>query len=120
MVDRIAVTGLRAFGHHGVASAEQEAGQVFVVDVHCMLDLSEAAHSDSIADTVDYTEIIGEVRTIVETERYLILEALAKRIIDALLSRPRIDSVSVAIAKPGVAAELGLERVEVALSGRRS
>jgi dihydroneopterin aldolase len=120
MADRISITGLRAFGHHGVDSLEQEAGQVFLVDVECTLDLSEAAHSDSISDTVDYTEIIGDVRTIVETERYLLLEALAKRIIDALLSRPRIDSVSVAIAKPGVAEGLGLEQVEVALSGRRA
>ncbi len=110
---------MRAFGHHGVENVEREAGQVFVVDVECALDLSQAARSDSIADTVDYSELITEVRTIVESERYLLLEALAQRIIDALLSRPRIEFASVAISKPGVAEQLDLEKVEVSVSGRR-
>jgi dihydroneopterin aldolase len=120
MADRISIEGLRAFGHHGLDNSERDAGQVFLVDVACSLDLAQAAESDSIAETIDYTELIEEVRTIVETERYLLLEALARRIIGAMLARPRVEFVSVAISKPAVAEELGLEKVEVALSGRRS
>ena len=120
MVDRISIEGLRCFGHHGVEEQEREAGQQFVVDVVCELELTEAAKSDSISDTIDYTELIEDVRRVVEHETHLLLEALAGRIIDVLLERQRIQSVTVAISKPGVAKQLGLETVEVALSRSRS
>ena len=42
--DRISLTGITAFGHHGVFSSERQQGQRFVVDVSCTLDLSLAAH----------------------------------------------------------------------------
>ena len=38
--DRISLTGITAFGHHGVFDFEREQGQRFVVDVSCTLDLS--------------------------------------------------------------------------------
>lgn len=119
MADRISIKGLRCFGHHGVDEPEREAGQEFLVDVECLLDLSEAAASDSISDTVDYAELIAQIREIVETESHLLLEKLAQRIIDAILERPRLGQVTVAISKPGVAEKLGLDKVEVVLTGGR-
>ncbi|HEY8590998.1 MAG TPA: dihydroneopterin aldolase, partial [Naasia sp.] len=38
--DRIRLTGLRVHGRHGVFPAERELGQVFVVDLELVLDLS--------------------------------------------------------------------------------
>ena len=46
MTDRIALTGLRARGHHGVFDFERAAGQEFAVDVVLELDLAKAASSD--------------------------------------------------------------------------
>jgi len=57
MTDRIALTGLRVRGHHGVLPSERRAGQEFVVDVSLDLDLAPAALSDDVADTVDYGEL---------------------------------------------------------------
>jgi dihydroneopterin aldolase len=119
MADRITIRGLRCFGHHGVEAVEREAGQEFLVDVECSLDLSEAAASDSISDTIDYSELISQVREIVESESHLLLERLARRVIEAMLEHSRIDEVTVAISKPGVAEQLGLAEVEVALTGSR-
>ena len=118
MTDRISITGLRAFGRHGVEAREREYGQDFLIDLDCRLDLSEAAQTDLIENTVDYAELIDEVTHIVGTETYFLLEALAGRLIEAILKRPGVESVTVAISKPEVAAQKGLEKAEVRM--RRS
>ena len=38
--DRITLTGITGYGHHGVFDFEREQGQPFVVDLTCQLDLS--------------------------------------------------------------------------------
>ena len=48
--DRIAVRGIRAFGHHGVYAEERATGQPFVVDVVLHLDLRPGAARDDVAD----------------------------------------------------------------------
>jgi dihydroneopterin aldolase len=118
--DRISIKGLRAFGRHGVEPREREYGQDFLIDLECLLDLSEAAQTDLIENTVDYAELIGVVKLIIETETYFLLEALAKRLIDAILEMPRVESVSVAISKPDVANQVGLEKVEVRMKRSRN
>ena len=52
--DAITVTGLRAFGRHGVLDFEKEQGQDFVVDVRLELDLAPAGTSDDLSRTVHY------------------------------------------------------------------
>ena len=52
--DRISLTGITAFGHHGVLDFERQQGQPFVVDVNCTLDLSSAASADDLGQTIDY------------------------------------------------------------------
>ena len=52
--DVITLTGLRAFGYHGVFDFERREGQEFIVDLVVGLDMRPAAHSDDVADTVDY------------------------------------------------------------------
>lgn len=118
--DHISIKGLRVFGRHGVEPREREYGQDFLIDLVCWLDLSEAAQSDLIENTIDYAELIDVVKAIVEKETYFLLEALAKRLIDAILEMPRVESVSVAISKPEVAAHMGLEKAEVRMRMSRN
>ena len=54
MTDRIELRGLTVRGHHGVFPEERRDGQDFVVDITVWLDLSAAAASDDLADTLDY------------------------------------------------------------------
>ena len=46
--DRLTLTGLRAFGHHGVFEHEKADGQEFVIDVTVWLDSRAAAASDDL------------------------------------------------------------------------
>jgi dihydroneopterin aldolase len=120
MADRISIRGLRVFGRHGLEARERQYGQDFLIDVDCRLDLSEAAKTDLIENTVDYAGLIDEVKHIVETETYFLLEALAGRLIEAILQKPRVESVTVAVSKPEVAAQTGLEKVEVRMRRSRT
>jgi dihydroneopterin aldolase len=119
MADLISIKGLRVFGRHGVEPSEREYGQDFLIDLECELDMSEAARTDLIENTVDYAVLIDVVKRIVETETYFLLEALARRLIEAVLAKPRVESVSVAISKPEVAAQTGVEKVEVRMGRSR-
>ena len=119
MSDRITIEGLRVFGKHGVEPSEREYGQDFLVDVECRLDASEAARSDSLESTVDYAGLAADVRRVVETETYFLLEALAEHICRMVLGHAMVKVVTVAIYKPEVAAQLGAERIGVRVRRRR-
>ena len=68
MNDIIFLNGMRFYGYHGVLPAENEIGQVFIVDVTLKVDLKDAGQSDDVEDTVNYGEVFEDVKTIVEGE----------------------------------------------------
>ncbi|MGH2652506.1 MAG: dihydroneopterin aldolase [Actinomycetota bacterium] len=119
MTDRIGIEGLRVFAHHGVSRTEQERGQWFVVDVEAQVDLTEAGSSDALDATVDYGALAREVRHIVATERFALLEALAEHIAKAVLARPRVRLTRVRVAKPMPPMDVDLKSVWVEIERAR-
>lgn len=100
--DRIRLSGLVFYGYHGVAEEERRLGQRFVVDLDLRLDLTAAATSDDLEDTVDYSQVYREVETIVTGQPCRLLEALAGRIAAHLLEVwPRLEGALVTVQKPG-------------------
>ena len=55
--DKLILRGLQFFGFHGVKTEEKKLGQKFLVDVDAWIDLSVAGQTDSMCDTVSYTDI---------------------------------------------------------------
>lgn len=100
MTDLITLTGLRARGRHGVYDFERAQGQDFVVDVALEVDLAPAAHSDAVADTVDYGVLAGQLVAVVEGESVNLIEALAARLATACLADGRVLAVTVTVHKP--------------------
>jgi dihydroneopterin aldolase len=99
-MDRIALKGLVFYGTHGVNPEETALGQRFRVDVVLWLDLSKAATSDRIEDTVSYSAVFKLVRKEVEGEPSKLLEHLAGRLIDTILGHDsRILKVRVRVTK---------------------
>lgn len=99
-LDEIAVTGIRAFGRHGVYPEERRDGQEFVADVLLFLSLAAAARSDDVADTVHYGELAEEVAAILAGDPVDLLETLASRIADTVLARDLVQRVRVTVHKP--------------------
>ena len=113
MTDRIALTGLRVRGFHGVLPEEREQGQLFVVDVVLELDLRPAAASDDVADTVDYGELATRLGAVVAGEPVDLIETLAERLAAVCLSDRRVHRVEVTVHKPDAPIALPFEDVLV-------
>ena len=113
---RIEIRDLRAFGVHGVLPEERERAQPFSVDLDAYVDVSPAAASDALADTVDYGALVRRVAEVVSGTSYSLLEALAAAICRRVLDDdPRVARVEVAVRKmrPPVAVDVGSVGVRV-------
>ena len=114
MPDKILIKGFKVMGRHGVTAEERERDQEFVVDLECELDLSAAGRADRIEHTVDYMELIDDIRQVVSRESYNLLEALGDRLAQAVLRRPFVDRVVICISKQALStAELTLAGIRI-------
>ena len=97
--DRIELRGLTALGVCGVLPEEQERAQPLEVDVDIVADLTAAGASDDLDDTVDYGAVCELVERVVTTERFHLVERLAGRIAELILSDDRVRGVTVTVRK---------------------
>ena len=118
MSDRITLSGLRARGNHGVFDFEREQGQDFVVDVVLELDLSPAAASDDVADTVHYGEMAESLVQVITGEPVNLIETLADRLLGVCLADERVAAAEVTVHKPQ--APIPHDFADVAVTLRRS
>ena len=100
MGDRIALTGLRVRGHHGVLPEERRDGQDFVVDAVLHLDLRPAGATDDLSRTVHYGELAERLAAVVAGEPVDLLEALAARLAEVCLAAGPVERVEVTVHKP--------------------
>lgn len=101
MTGKIHLQNMVFYGYHGNLAEENVLGQRFLIDVVLTLDVTEAAQSDRLDATVDYQRVYNICRQIVEKERMRLLEALANRLIDAVLEPcPRVSRMDVVVKKP--------------------
>jgi dihydroneopterin aldolase len=120
--DRLSLIGMRFHGRHGVLPEEKAHEQPFEVDVVLSADLREAAETDDLAATVDYSGIFDLVRGIVEGPSVDLIEAVAGKIATAVLDAThptRVTAVEVRVRKPNAPLDGEFETVEAALVRRR-
>jgi dihydroneopterin aldolase len=116
--DRISLTGITAFGHHGVFDFEREQGQRLVVDVSCTLDLSSAATADDLGQTIDYGALAQAVAADIERDPLNLIEALADRIAVTCLRYDAVQCVEVTVHKPQ--APMPVDVADIAVTLMRS
>jgi 7,8-dihydroneopterin aldolase/epimerase/oxygenase len=99
--DRIFVKGLSLHAYHGVMPHEGKVGQSFTLDLTLDVDLTEAARSDKVADTVSYDAVAQAAAQAFCAQRYRLVEAAAGAVADAILGQfPRVTCVRVRVHKP--------------------
>ncbi len=118
-MDRIEVSGIRAWGTHGVLDHERELGQEFVIDLAVGLDLQPAAESDDLADTVDYGDLAHRVAELVGGEQHQLIERLAERIANMVLTDGRVREVTVTVHKPSAPFTVPVDEAAVTLTRTR-
>jgi 7,8-dihydroneopterin aldolase/epimerase/oxygenase len=119
MTDRIGLHGLRVRGFHGVLPEERAVGQLFVVDVDLTVDTRQAATSDELAATVDYSTLAHLLAEIVGGEPVSLIETLAQRLADVCLGDPQVEAVDVTVHKPDAPVGLPVSDVTVTIHRER-
>jgi dihydroneopterin aldolase len=119
-VDRVALRGLRARGHHGVFPKEREEGQAFIVDVVLGLDTRPAAASDDLAKTVHYGIVAEEVVGIIEGEPVDLIETLAEHIAQRCLRHDGVEEVEVVVHKPDAPITVPFDDVTITITRSRA
>jgi FolB domain-containing protein len=111
MTDKIHIRQLLANCIIGTRPRERVTRQDVSISIEMECDLSAAAQSDSIGDTVDYVDIRDQVVTLVEGSQFFLIETLADRIAALCLNNARITGVRVTVDK--MAALTGAHSVAV-------
>jgi len=115
--DQIRVTGIRAFGYHGVLPHEATEGQEFVVDLLVTLDLRAVSLSDDLTQTINYADLAQIAHDNIVGNRVQLIERLAGRIAEEISSAySQITSVSVTVHKPHAPVTLDFEDISVTIT----
>lgn len=118
--DRIRLTGVSAWAHHGVLAHERELGQAFTADVELTVDLHAAGASDALEDTVDYAAVAARVHGSLVEPRCDLVEAVAANIARVVLdSDQRITAVEVTVRKPDAPVPVPVDEVAVTVRRER-
>lgn len=118
MTDKILLQNMMFYGYHGVYEYEREQGQHFYVDAELNLDFGKAAESDDFHDALDYVAVYHTIKGIVEGQRFRLLEALAGKLADELLTG-MVAKVTVRVRKPGVPLPGAIDFVQVEVTRNR-
>ncbi len=118
-MDKIIIKNLEVFARHGVLPEENTIGQRFFVSCEISLDLRKAGKTDTMEDSVSYSDIAHLIKKTMEENIYKLIERCAERVAEEILKfDSRIVSVSVEIKKPS--APIGLPLDYPAVSIHRS
>ncbi len=117
--DRLALTGLRAVGRHGLLDSERRDGQEFVVDVEMGLDTRPAAGGDDLSRTVHYGHLAERLHEAITSEPVNLIETLAQRLADVCLAEPPVDWVDVTVHKPHAPIQVTFEDVRLTIHRSR-
>lgn len=91
--------GMKFHGFCGLLEEERKVGQKIEVDVEMKLDLKDAGICDELSKTVNYEEAFSLIEKICKENKFKLLEALAERIAEALLSKFSVIDVNVVVKK---------------------
>ncbi len=99
--DRIFLRGLTSECIIGFIDWERRVKQTVVLDIELPVDCARAAHSDEVADTLDYKKVAKRVLAFIEASEFRLVETLAHRVALLILEEFALAWVRIALNKPG-------------------
>ena len=117
----MALTGLRAVGHHGVLEHERREGQEFVVDVEIGLDTRLPRHRPTTSSDDRPLRRAGRTsaRRRSQSDPVDLIETLAQRLADICLAEPPVDWVDVTVHKPHAPIQVAFDDVSLTIHRSR-
>jgi len=100
-LDRIHIRDLLIRCILGIYPEERKDKQDVIINITLHADLSVAAQSDNIDDTINYKIIKKDVVEMVQQSEFFMLEKMADEIAGIALQNPQVRQVDVMVDKPG-------------------
>tara|TARA_X000001036_G_scaffold98550_1_gene91486 strand:- start:904 stop:1275 length:372 start_codon:yes stop_codon:yes gene_type:complete len=80
----INITGIEAFGKHGIYEIEKNNEQRFLIDIFLTLDKLK---DDNITNTINYEDLVDDSISLVQTESFDLIETLSKKIAEHIIKK---------------------------------
>lgn len=99
--DRIQIRDLSVECIIGINPEERVKKQEVLISLTLYANLSEAARTDRVEDTVDYKSLKKGIRDCVGASEFFLLERLAEQVAEIALRPAQVQRVDVCVDKPG-------------------
>lgn len=116
-MDKVFIRGLEVETIVGIHAWERQLKRPLLFDLELGVDTREAASSDRVRDAVDYAAVSEAVVKLAEAEQPALLETLAERVARRLFEEFPIQTLRLALNKPGAVA--GVKAVGIEIERRR-
>jgi dihydroneopterin aldolase len=116
--DIVYLTDLKIDTVIGIFDWERRIRQTVSLDLEMTTDVARAAATDSIEDALDYKAVAKAVIEFVQKSEFQLVETLAERVAELILTRFGIESVRLRVNKRG--AIRGARDVGVVIERRRA
>lgn len=100
-MDRIFLRELRIETIVGIWEWERKMPQTVSVSLEMGADVAAAALTDSIENTIDYKAVAQGITTLVTEGKFQLVETMAERIAEYLMTTHKVPWVRVNVDKPG-------------------
>ncbi len=120
-MDEIIIENLKLKGKHGCFAAERDEYRDFEVSMRLFLDVSTAAKTDALEDTIDYPQAMSIAEGALAGESVRLIEKLADTIAERLFTRfERLLEAEIEVAKLGVDVGFDFAKISAKIRRRRS
>ncbi len=100
-MDTVFISELQITTVIGVHAWEREVRQTLSLDLEMAADIGTPARSDSVQDALDYQAVAERIATLVESSDYQLLESLAERVAELVLTDFAVSWLRLRVSKPG-------------------
>lgn len=100
-MDTIFLHDMRVETVVGIGDWERKIRQTVSIDLEMAADISRAAETDSIDDTLNYKLVAKRVQEFVSGSSFKLVETLAEKIAEVVLTEFDVQWVAVRVNKPG-------------------
>tara|TARA_X000000368_G_scaffold379639_1_gene334866 strand:- start:4904 stop:5251 length:348 start_codon:yes stop_codon:yes gene_type:complete len=100
-MDKVFIKNLEVEAVIGIFQWEREVKQLISIDIEMEFDNKSAAKSDDIKDALNYKLVGKRVTAFIKKSKYQLVETLAEKISQVILTEFPISKVKITVSKPG-------------------
>lgn len=116
-MDIIYLKNLKVKTRIGIFDWEKQVDQIINVNIELGVDTKKASETDDIKYALNYKNISKKVINYIENNRFNLIEKLAEKLAEMILSETNVLSVELTISKPG--AIRGSEDVGITITRKK-